>query len=78
MCLAIPARIVELDGHDAVVEVGGVRRKSNVSFITDAKVGDCVLLHAGFAIQKWTDEDLQEYNEIVTGILRARDDKDEG
>jgi len=78
MCLAIPARIVELDGDDAVVEIGGVRRKSNVSFIDDAQIGDCVLLHAGFAIQKWTDDDLDEYNEIVSRTLRERGDSNEG
>lgn len=77
MCLAIPARIVELDGDNAVVEIGGVRRKSNVSFIEDARVGDCVLLHAGFAIQKWTDDDLRDYNEIVSGMLRTQDEADE-
>lgn len=57
--------IVELKGDDAVVEVGGVRRRANVSFIPDAAVGDYVLVHAGFAIQKWSEEDVREYNEIV-------------
>jgi len=64
MCLAIPARIVELDGLNAVVELAGVKRQANVAFIEDAAVGDYVLLHAGFAIRKWTDEDVQEYNAI--------------
>jgi len=66
MCLAVPVQIVETDGDIAVVEIGGVRRKSNVSFIPDAKVGDFVLLHAGFAIQKWSDDDVREYNEIMS------------
>ena len=78
MCLAIPARIVKLDGADAVVEISGVQRKANVSFISDAQVGDCVLLHAGFAIQKWSDDDLREYNEMVTEMLRNEDGADEG
>lgn len=66
MCLAVPARIVEIDGEDAVVEVNGVRRRSNVSFVQDPKIGDYVLLHAGFAIQKWSEEDVEEYNEIMS------------
>ena len=48
MCLAVPGRIVELSGQDAVVELGGVRRAASVAFIDDPKIGDYVLLHAGF------------------------------
>jgi len=65
MCLAVPAKIVELDGERAVVEIGGVRREANVAFIADAAIGDYVLLHAGFAIQKWTEDDVREYAEIM-------------
>jgi hydrogenase expression/formation protein HypC len=65
MCLAVPARIVELTGDNAVVEISGVRRSANVAFIENPKVGDYVLLHAGFAIQKWSEEDVREYREIV-------------
>lgn len=65
MCLAIPAKIVELNGADAVLDIRGVRREGNVAFIPDAKIGDYVLLHAGFAIQKWSDEDVREFDEIM-------------
>ena len=74
MCLAIPAIIVAVDGEEAVVEVSGVRLRSNVSFISDAKVGDCVLLHAGFAIRKWSEQDLRQYNEIMKGMSLVHDD----
>lgn len=69
MCLAVPAKIIELDGENAVVEVGGVWRKSNVSLIRDPRIGDYVLLHAGFAIDKWSEADVREYNEIMNEIL---------
>ena len=69
MCLAVPTRIVELTGDRAVVEIGGVRREANVSFIESPAVGDYVLLHAGFAIEKWSEEDVREYNEIVREAL---------
>ena len=65
MCLAIPAKIVELNGDDADVEVGGVVRRCKTTFIHNVAVGDYVLLHAGFAIQKWSEKDVQEYNEIM-------------
>ena len=67
MCLAIPAEIVELDGVNAVFNIAGVRRTGNVAFIPDPKIGDVCLLHAGFAIRKWSEQDLKEYADI-TGI----------
>jgi hydrogenase expression/formation protein HypC len=68
MCLAVPVKIVEIDGTNAVVETGGVRRKANLAFVPDATVGDFVLLHAGFAIKKWSEEDVQELNQILAGV----------
>ncbi len=54
MCVAIPAKIVEIDhdggGNDAVVDIEGVRRPANLMLVVDANVGDYVILHAGFAI----------------------------
>jgi hydrogenase expression/formation protein HypC len=67
MCLAVPARIIECDEENAVVEIGGVRRQANVAFIDDPKVGDYLLLHAGFAIRKWSEEDVREYQSIIAG-----------
>ncbi len=68
MCLAIPGKIVELNGNNAVVEINGIRREANVAFITDPKIGDYVLLHAGFAIEKWSEQDVREYEEIVKDV----------
>jgi hydrogenase expression/formation protein HypC len=68
MCLAVPAKIVECEGTRAVVEIDGVRREANLALVQDAAVGDYVLLHAGFAIQKWTEEDVREL-EAIRGEL---------
>ena len=68
MCLAIPAKIIAINGEEAVVEMDGVRRPAVVSFIKDPSIGDYVLLHAGFAIRKWSEQDVREYNEIMRGI----------
>ena len=57
MCLAIPARIMELKDQSAVVEIGGVTRDASVMLLEDARVGDWVLLHAGFAIEKLDPEE---------------------
>ena len=67
MCLAIPAKIISINGDEAIAEIQGVRRKIIVSLINEPRVGDYVLIHAGFAIRKWSEEDVREYNEIVEG-----------
>jgi hydrogenase expression/formation protein HypC len=50
MCLAIPVKIVYIDGDEAETEIGGVRRRVSIAFTPEAKVGDYVLLHTGYAI----------------------------
>lgn len=52
MCLAVPFKIVETHGNDAIGEVDGVRRKIRIDFVKDAKAGDYVIVHAGFGIEK--------------------------
>lgn len=52
MCLAIPLRIVSIDGKEALAEIKGVKRSIRVDLIKDIKVGDYVLVHAGFALEK--------------------------
>jgi hydrogenase expression/formation protein HypC len=67
MCLAIPVNIVALDddGCNATVDAGGVQQKVNCAFIEHPQPGDYVLVHAGFAIRKWSARDVEEYNRIV-------------
>ncbi len=51
MCLALPARIIELRGAEqAVVELGGVRKAVSIALVPDVGVGDYVIVHVGFAI----------------------------
>jgi hydrogenase expression/formation protein HypC len=51
MCLAIPAKIIKIKDNTAVIESLGVKKEVEVSLIPDAKKGDYVIVHAGFAIQ---------------------------
>lgn len=51
MCLAVPAKIVEIKDSLAMVEVRGVKRQASLMLLPEAKVGDYVLVHAGFAMQ---------------------------
>jgi hydrogenase expression/formation protein HypC len=51
MCLALPARVVELIGRDrAVVDLGGVRKQISIALVPEASVGDYVIVHVGYAI----------------------------
>ena len=50
MCLAIPVRIKSINGTEAEVEIGGITRKTSLMLTPEARVGDYVLLHAGYAI----------------------------
>lgn len=50
MCLALPSLVVARDGDDAVVELGGVRKKVSAALVPQARVGDYVIVHVGYAI----------------------------
>ncbi len=52
MCLAIPMKVIKISGDEGIVETKGLRRTANLSFIKDLEIGDYVIIHAGFAIEK--------------------------
>lgn len=74
MCLSIPARIESIDGATAEVSAGGSRFRAGLQMIEDPRVGDYVLLHAGFAIQKISAKEAHE----TLKLLREIDDVGEG
>ena len=58
MCLAIPAQVVELrDGDNAVVDLAGVRKEISLSLVDDIAVGDYVIVHVGYALNKLDPEE---------------------
>ena len=71
MCLAVPAKIVELDGAHAVVEVPGNRFRADVSLVPGVKLGDYVLVHAGFAIERYKNEDALEILKLFEAARNA-------
>lgn len=73
MCLAIPARIVSLDGTNAVVEIGGVTRDASVMLLENAAVGDWVIIHAGFAIERLHPEEAEQTLELFRQLADAAD-----
>lgn len=75
MCLGIPMRIIEKDGNDAVAEAGGVRRNIRLDLIEDVEVGDYVLIHTGYAIEKLDKEDALETLKLLDEVYRAGTEK---
>jgi hydrogenase expression/formation protein HypC len=69
MCLAIPALITRIDGKEADVEIGGITRHISLWLTPEAKVGDYVLLHTGYAIsiidQAEAEETLRLFEQIA-------------
>lgn len=70
MCLAVPVRIVQLEGDTAVGEVGGVQREVSVMMTPGVKVGDYVIVHAGFAIQRLDPQEAEENLAIFREMAR--------
>jgi hydrogenase expression/formation protein HypC len=80
MCLAIPARVKSIKGDMALVDVSGVEREASVMMTPEVKVGDYIIMHAGFAIQildvKEAEETLRLLEEIAAaepGTVRIAD-----
>ena len=71
MCLAVPGKILSIDGDHARIEYkGGVVREANVSLVSP-DVGQYVIVHAGFAIQIMTEEDAAETLSLWDEMLEA-------
>ncbi len=60
MCLAVPAKVIDIDNGMGTVDAGGVKKKISLLLLEDAVLGDYVLVHAGFAIQRLSEEQAQE------------------
>lgn len=56
MCLAVPAKVIKMDDAHAEVDIMGVRKQINILLVDHLDVGDKVMVHAGFAINKIDDE----------------------
>lgn len=58
MCLAIPVKVVELLDNDiAIADVGGVRKELSLALVSDVAVGDYVIAHVGFALNRLDEEE---------------------
>lgn len=74
MCLSIPAKIISIDGSMAEVSAGGAIFNAGLHMIEDARVGDYILLHAGFAIQRISEKEAEETLRLFEEISNSLDE----
>lgn len=77
MCLAVPLRIVRIEGDMAEVELSGVLRQVSLVLTPEAQVGDYVLVHTGFAISRLDEREAQETLALFAEIEEAERRMDE-
>lgn len=69
MCLAIPMRVIAIENNIALAEVGNTVYRANIELLDEVKIGDFIIVHAGFAIEKLNEEEALEtlsyWNEIA-------------
>ena len=72
MCLAIPLKLIEINGKKAIGEAMGMKREIRVDFIKEPKIGDYVIAHAGFAIERLPEEqalmDIEAWEEVSNAL----------
>jgi hydrogenase expression/formation protein HypC len=73
MCLAIPMKVIIKNDSGAVAEIGGVQRQISLTLLPEANVGDYVIVHAGFAIQKLNEEEARQTLELLEQIALLGD-----
>ena len=71
MCLAMPGKIVKIDGFVAEVDLAGTIRKTSLQLVPEAHLGDYVLLHAGFAIQVLDEDEAMENLKLWESMSEA-------
>ncbi|MFB0546796.1 MAG: HypC/HybG/HupF family hydrogenase formation chaperone [Anaerolineae bacterium] len=68
MCVAVPARVVEIGGQIARLELGGVTREASLMLLPEVKVGDYVIVHAGFAIERLDEKEAEKTLELLAEL----------
>jgi hydrogenase expression/formation protein HypC len=71
MCLSVPAKIVQVESNRAKAEVGGLLREISIDLCPEAAVGEYVLIHAGFAIQRLDEKEAKETLDLLKQLIQA-------
>ena len=76
MCLAVPVRVIEIEGQVGRVELGGVLRDISLALTPEAQLGDYVLVHTGFAISVLDEEEAQESLKLFAELEEVWEQED--
>ena len=71
MCLAVPVKIISIEGEQAEVDIGGVGRRVSIALTPEARIGDYVLLHTGYALSVLDEEEAQETLGLLERLVEA-------
>ncbi len=74
--MAVPVKIISIEGEQAEVDIGGVGRKVSITLTPEARVGDYVLLHTGYAINVLNEEEAQETLNLLERMVEAGESGD--
>jgi len=77
MCLAIPAKVISIDGQEADVELSGITRRVNLQLVPEAKMGDYVLLHTGYAISLIDEDEARETLQLFRELAESLEENDQ-
>lgn len=69
MCLGIPGKIIEINGSTAKVDIAGTKKEASIKLMEDVKVGEFVIIHAGFAIEKVDEQKARETLELISEVI---------
>lgn len=73
MCLAVPMKVIEINGNLGMGEVGGVKREINLMLLSDIKIGEYVIVHAGSAIQKLDEAEAEKTLSLLREMVEKTD-----
>lgn len=75
MCLAVPGKVLSIDGMAGVVDMNGVEVNVGLQLVPEVRVGDYVLMHAGFAIQVIEEQEALETAELLAEYIFPKEDE---
>jgi len=73
MCLAVAGKVISIEGMSGMIEVGGIKREAGLHLVPGVRVGDYVLLHAGFAIQIIDEKEAIETMKLLEEMFQSEE-----
>ena len=77
MCLGIPAKIISINGNKAKVDVGGTEYTAGLHLVENIDIGDYIILHSGYAIEKINEQDAKSSLSLIQEIKRKENSQKE-